>query len=79
MVDQISSESRAELVRKLGILTLRSERDSDFTSSCSREELNPGAAAQVEEELKRVEATDAVAIILDRSSPVSCRSRTQSR
>jgi anti-sigma B factor antagonist len=67
MSDQIISESRTELVRKLGTLTLRSDRDGDVHVIALEGELDLATAPEVEEELKRVEATDAIAIFLDLS------------
>jgi anti-anti-sigma factor len=67
MSDPIPTRSRAELVRRLGTLTLVSECDCDIHVIALTGELDLATAPEVEGELKRVEATDASAIILDLS------------
>jgi anti-anti-sigma factor len=56
---------RAERARKLGSLALRSERDGDTHVVELIGELDLDGAPRLEEELLRVEAGDAPAIIID--------------
>ena len=56
---------RAERARKLGSLALRSERDGDTHVLELIGELDLDGAPRLEEELLRVEAGDAPAIIID--------------
>jgi anti-anti-sigma factor len=56
---------RAERARKLGSLALRSERDGETHVLELIGELDLDGAPRLEEELKRVEAGDAAAIIVD--------------
>lgn len=58
---------RAAQIRSLGELTIRSQRRGDVHTIKLAGELDGAHASDVEEELKRVEATDAKAIILDLS------------
>jgi anti-sigma B factor antagonist len=58
---------RAAQVMTLGVLTISSERDGDLHTIELEGELDLATAPDVEAELKRVEATDAEAIILDLS------------
>jgi len=57
--------SRAELVRTLGTLTLRSARDGDIHAIDVSGELDVANASDLESELQRIEATDARTIMLD--------------
>jgi anti-anti-sigma factor len=57
----------AEVVRDLGMLTVRSERDGDTHVIALAGELDLVSAAAVDRELRRVEATDADAILVDLS------------
>jgi len=63
--DRSSQASRAELVRKLGTLTLHSERDGDTHAITVSGELDLASAPDLEAELLAVEATDARTIMLD--------------
>jgi anti-sigma B factor antagonist len=56
---------RAERARKLGSLALRSERDGETHVLELIGELDLDGAPRLEEELRRVEATDANVIIVD--------------
>ena len=56
---------RAEHARKLGSLTLRSERDGDVHVVEIIGELDLDGAPRLEAELLRVEATDAPSIVID--------------
>ena len=56
---------RAERARRLGSLALRSERDGDTHVIELLGELDLDGAPRLEEELRRVEASDAQAIIVD--------------
>lgn len=56
---------RAAQVQKLGVLTMTSEREGDIHVIALSGEIDLATASDVDEELKRVEATDAVAIIID--------------
>jgi anti-sigma B factor antagonist len=67
MVDIPSSESRAELLRKLRSFTLRSERHGATHTIAPLGELDIATTPQLEAELLRVEATDAKSIVLDLS------------
>jgi anti-anti-sigma factor len=58
---------RAAQVMTLGVLTISSERDGDLHTLELEGELDVATAPDVEQELKRVEATNAEAIILDLS------------
>ena len=58
---------RAAQVISLGVLTISSERDGNLHTVELEGELDLATAPDVEEELERVEATDAEAIILDLS------------
>jgi anti-sigma B factor antagonist len=58
---------RAAQVIRLGVLTISSERDGDLHTVELEGELDLATAPDVEQELERVEATDAAAIILDLS------------
>jgi anti-anti-sigma factor len=58
---------RAAQVIRLGVLTISSERDGDLHTVELEGELDLATAPGVEQELERVEATDAAAIILDLS------------
>jgi len=60
-----SPASRAELIRKLGTLTLRSERDGDTHAITVSGELDLASAPDLEAELQAVEASDARTIMLD--------------
>ena len=62
-----STEPRAGLLRAVGTLTLRSERDGDTHRISPCGELDLATAPDLEAELLRVEATDADAIVLDLS------------
>lgn len=57
--------SRAELVRQLGTLTLRSLRDADTHAITLSGELDMATAPDLADELQCVEATDARTIMLD--------------
>ena len=59
---------RAAQIVKLGVLTMTSEREDDVHTIALMGELDLASAPDVEEELMRVEATDAVAIVLDLSA-----------
>jgi anti-sigma B factor antagonist len=68
MLDPVSTpESRAELTQKLGTVALRSRRDGGVHVIELAGEVDIANAPEIEEELKRVEATDAEAIIVDLS------------
>jgi anti-sigma B factor antagonist len=56
---------RAERARKLGSLALRSERDGETHVLELIGELDLDGAPRLEEELRRVESSDAAAIIVD--------------
>jgi anti-anti-sigma factor len=56
---------RAAQLRNMGDLMLRSERDGDVHTIRLFGELDLASAAEVEDELKALEATDAAAIIVD--------------
>jgi len=58
-------DARAERARNLGRLVLRNERDGDTHVVELRGELDIAGAPALEEELLRVEGTDAPAIIVD--------------
>jgi len=58
-------QSRHELIAELGRLHLRSERDGDVHYIALRGELDLANAEDVQRELKRVESTDAKAIVVD--------------
>jgi len=60
-----SPASRAELIRRLGTLTLRSERDGDTHAITVSGELDLASAPDLEAELQAVEASDARTIMLD--------------
>jgi anti-anti-sigma factor len=60
-----SQVSRAELMRNLGTLTLRSERDGDTHAITVSGELDLAGAPDLEAELQAVEASDARTIMLD--------------
>jgi len=60
-----SPGSRAELVRKLGTLTLQSARDGDTHAITVSGELDVASAPDLEAELLAVEATDARTIMVD--------------
>jgi anti-sigma B factor antagonist len=59
---------RAEHARKLGSLALRSERDGEIHVVELIGELDLDGAPRLEAELLRVEASDAVSIVIDLSS-----------
>ena len=56
---------RAAQLRNMGELMLRSERDGDVHTIRLFGELDLASAAEVEDELKALEATDVAAIIVD--------------
>lgn len=58
---------RADRVRMFGVLTMTSEREGDVHVVALSGEIDLANAGDVDEELKRVEATDAGAIIVDLS------------
>lgn len=58
---------RAKHVVKLGVLEMTSERAGHVHTIALAGELDLASAAEVEAELRRVEATDAEAIVLDLS------------
>ena len=58
---------RAAQVQKFGVLTITSEREGDIHVVALSGEIDLANASDVEEELKRVEATDADAIVVDLS------------
>jgi anti-sigma B factor antagonist len=62
------SQSRAELLRKLGAFAVRSERDGAAHTIAPSGELDLATAPDLEAELLRVEATDADSIMLDLSA-----------
>jgi anti-sigma B factor antagonist len=59
---------RAEHARKLGTLALRSERDGEMHVIELVGELDLDGAPRLEAELRRVEATDVVSIVVDLSA-----------
>jgi anti-sigma B factor antagonist len=59
------ADSRVTHVTELGVLTLRSKRDGDVHVIELSGELDLAGAPEVERELRRVEATDVDAIIVD--------------
>ena len=63
----LDTRSRAELVRELGRLVLESERDGDTHALALSGELDIASVPAVQEELERIEATDAGAILVDLS------------
>jgi anti-sigma B factor antagonist len=65
--DVEDNQSRSEEIAELGRLHIRSERDGDVHAITLRGEFDLAYARDVEDELKRVEATDARSIILDLS------------
>ncbi len=67
MANPPSSESRAELLRKLPTFALRSERHGGTHTITPSGELDVATAPKLEAELLRVEATDATSIVLDLS------------
>ena len=67
MTDLIPGELRAELVRTFGALTLTSERDGAVHVIALSGEVDVANAAEFEQDLRRVEATDAAAVIVDLS------------
>jgi anti-sigma B factor antagonist len=60
-------QSRAERIIELGQLTLRSQRDDAVHTIALVGEMDLSNAAEVERELRHVEATDAGAIVIDLS------------
>jgi len=64
-VDGHEGGGRAERARKLGSLALRSDRDGDAHVIELIGELDLDGAPRLEQELLRVEATDAPSIIVD--------------
>jgi anti-sigma B factor antagonist len=58
-------DARAERARNLGSLVLRSERDGDRHVIELLGELDIAGASRMEEELLRVESTDAASIVVD--------------
>lgn len=58
---------RATQLISLGELTVTSEREGDVHTICLFGELDLATVPDVEEEIQRVEATDAAAIIVDLS------------
>ena len=58
-------DSRTEQARNLGRLVLRSERDGDTHILELLGELDIAGAPALDEELERVEATDALSIVVD--------------
>jgi anti-sigma B factor antagonist len=62
-----SSGSRADFLRTVGTLTLRSQRDGGTHTISPSGELDLATAPGLEAELLRVEATDAETIVLDLS------------
>jgi anti-anti-sigma factor len=60
--------SRGEDVRDLGLLRIRSARDGDTHVVALEGELDLVSTPEVEKELRRVEATDADAIVIDLSA-----------
>ena len=67
MADLPSSGSRAELLRRLRPLTLRSGRRDGTHTITPSGELDVATSPKLEAELLRVEATDATSIVLDLS------------
>jgi anti-anti-sigma factor len=61
------NRARYEEIVELGRLHIHSERDGDVHAIALRGEFDLAHAREVEQELKRVEATDARSIILDLS------------
>ena len=61
-------DDRAERARRVGSVALRSEREGDTHVIALLGELDLDGAPRVEEELLRVEATDAASIVVDLSS-----------
>ncbi len=61
-------EARAERARNMGSLVLRSKREGDTHFVELHGELDIAGAPSLEEELLRVEATDAAAIVCDLSN-----------
>lgn len=59
--------TRAGELIELGELKMRSAREGETHTICLFGELDLATAADVEQELERVEATDATAIVLDLS------------
>lgn len=62
-----SEPLRAAQVIKLGVLTMTSERHGDVHTVALRGELDLASAPDIEQELKRVEATDAKSVVIDLS------------
>lgn len=70
MPDPVSGQresSRAARASRLGELTLTSRREGDVHTICRLGELDLATARRAEQEIVRVEATDARAIVLDLS------------
>ena len=67
LVPQQHPEPRGEHVSRLGQLAFSSDRKGAVHTICLFGELDLATAARVQEELERVEATDAGSIILDLS------------
>jgi len=60
--------SRAEQIVELGQLSIRSQRDGETHTIGVDGEVDVASAGRVEQELLRIEATDARAIVLDLSA-----------
>jgi anti-sigma B factor antagonist len=65
MSDADTTPPRPEFVRELGYLTICSARDRDAHTLGLTGELDLANAAEVEEELRRIEATGVPRIVLD--------------
>ena len=59
------TESRAEQIARLGRLSMLSEREDEIHTLALHGELDLATAAKVDDELRRIEATDAAVILVD--------------
>jgi anti-sigma B factor antagonist len=67
MMQQAPQRGRATELLELGQLTIRSEREGDMHTIALAGELDLDGADRVQLELERVEATDALLIVVDLS------------
>lgn len=68
MTDRSHDQRQAERIAQLGELSMRSQRDADMHTISLTGEIHLANAPAVEEELLRVEDTDARTIVLDLSA-----------
>lgn len=62
---ELPTETRAEQIVRLAQLSMVSEREGDIHTLSLTGEIDLANAADVEQELKRIEATDAEVILVD--------------